>query len=176
MIRPRAESACLEKGRVFILLFLLLGCSSAHGLEVDASKFGFTYQLPSGWKVLGNPNPYERPLLAVEKDRKAGMAIRVWTNYVLPRGDSHYAAARLALSRGAKLKTVGTSVFRTSSNNVGLRTKSDVTTADGHKLTQLFYSFEMREWTYLCISCTGPEDGSFDQTIDSIMKTFRLIR
>src|SRR6266550_1632051 len=128
MIRPRAESACLEKGRVFILLFLLLGCSSAHGLEVDASRFGFTYQLP--------------------------------------RGDSHYAAARLALSRGAKLKTVGTSVFRTSSNNVGLRTKSDVTTADGHKLTQLFYSFEMREWTYLCISCTGPEDGSFDQTID----------
>ena len=110
------------------------------------------------------------------KDRKASMTVRVVTNYVLPRGDLHYAAIGWALARGAKFKVIETLVFRTSSNNVGLCTKSDVTTKDGEKLKELSYSFELREWTYVCVSCNGPTDGSFDQTINSIMKTFRLIR
>jgi|SRR6266540_2742126 len=176
MSRPRTQSASLKKGRVLIVLFLLVGCSSTHALEVDASKFGFVFQLPRGWKVVRNSNPYRQPLLVVEKDRKAGMTVRVVTNYVLPRGDLHYAAIGWALARGVKFKVIETSVFRTSSNNVGLCTKSDVTKTDGEKLKELSYSFELREWTYVCVSCTEPADGSFDQTIDSIMKTFRLIR
>ena len=159
---------------VFIVLFL--GYSSAHALEVDASKFGFVFQLPKGWKVVRNSNPYSRPLLIVERDRKAGTTVRVVNNYVLPRGDLHYAAIGWALSRGAKFKTIETSVFRTSSNDVGLCSKSDVTTKDGQKLKELSYSFELREFTFVCVSFNGPADGSFDQTIDSIMKTFRLVR
>jgi hypothetical protein len=159
---------------VFIVLFL--GYSSAHALEVDASKFGFVFQLPKGWKVVRNSNPYSRPLLIVNQDRKVGMTARVVNNYVLPRGDLHYAAAGWALARGAKSKIIETSPFRTSSNDVGLCTKFDVTTKDGQKLKQLSYSFELREFTYVCVSCNGPADVSFDQTIDSIMKTFRLIR
>jgi hypothetical protein len=72
--------------------------------------------------------------------------------------------SRGALAPGAKFKIIESSAFRTSSNNVGLYTKSDVTTKDGQKLKQSFYSFEIREGTYLCVSCTGPGDGSFDQT------------
>lgn len=75
-----------------VVFLVLLGYSSAHALEVDASKFGFTYQLPKGWKVLGNPNPYRRALFAVEKDKKAGMAVRVMIDHILPRANLHYAA------------------------------------------------------------------------------------
>src|SRR5689334_18302460 len=120
-----------ELYRTFVVLFLLLGNSSMHALEVDASKFGFVFQLPKGWKVVRNSDPYSRPLLIVDKDRKAGMTIRVVHNYVLPRADLHYAAAGWALSRGAKSKSTETSAFRTLSNDVGLCSKSDVTTKEG---------------------------------------------
>jgi hypothetical protein len=158
-----------------VFLFLLAN-SSTHALEVDASKFGFTFQLPAGWKVLGNPNPCRRALFAIEKDRKARIAVLIMTDHILPRANLHYAALEGTRPVGAKFKITESSVFRTSSNNAGLYTKSDVTTKEGQNLKQSFYSFEIREGTYLCVSCTGPGDGSFDQTIDSVMKTFRLIR
>jgi hypothetical protein len=66
----------------FLPVLLLLASSSAHALEVDASKFGFTFRIPKGWKLLGNANPLGRGLFVVEKDRKAGMVARVSTNYV----------------------------------------------------------------------------------------------
>jgi len=98
------------------------------------------------------------------------------TDYVLARGDFHYAVLNGVPPRGSKFKITESSVFRTASNNAGLYTKLDVTTKDGQRLRQSFYSFEIRAWTYLCVSCTGPGDGSFDQTLESIMKTFRLVR
>jgi hypothetical protein len=157
------------------LLFLfLLANNSAPALEVDASKFGFTYQLAQGWKVLGNPDPRRRGLFAIEKDRKASIAALVINEYVLPLGDLHYAVLNGVPPVGSKFKITESSVFRTASKNTGIRTKISVTTKDGRRLRQSLYSFEIRAWTYLCVSCTAPADGSFDPTIESIMKTFRL--
>jgi hypothetical protein len=159
-----------------VVLLVLLQYGSTRALEVDASKFGFTFKLPTEWKVVGNPNPYRQALFAIQKDGQARIAVLLMTDYVLPRSDFHYSILNGVPPRGSKFKITESSVFRTASNNTALFTNLDVTTKDGQRLRQSLYSFEIRAWTYLCVSFTGPMDGRFDQTIESIIKTFRLIR
>jgi hypothetical protein len=169
---------------VFILAGALIASAvSAHGFEVMSPDGGFSYQLPNGWKLINAAGA--RYKVAVDPHQKAKLVVN--TSLAVYVVDDEYGrnfypismerfrleTLRRAAKRDPDFKVIENSKFTTDSNQQGLRTLARVK-RDGavfHDLLYFFQHYARIVW----VVCSGPGDGSMDNELQAIMRTFKSV-
>jgi hypothetical protein len=157
--------------RLVILGAVLFTALPAFGVEVDARALGFTFTAPKGWAV----RPLNgRGLVATDRNGKTTISAMAFNGFDGHIGDFQVIALEGLRRAGTKVQITGTSTFKTASNTAGLRSSADVKTKDGQPHKASFFFFEIKSGAMLFLDCSGPPDGSYQATIDSIVKTLRI--
>jgi hypothetical protein len=167
---------------VFILAgALIASAAAAYGYEVVSPDGGFSYQLLKSWKLMNAPGARYKVAVDPHKNAKivvnTSLAVYVVNDYngrnLLPISVDRFRYE--TLKRGAKrdpdCKVIGNSKFTTDSNQQGLRTLLRVK-RNGvlfHDSLYFFQHYAKIVW----IVCSGPGDGSMDDELRAIVKTFR---
>jgi hypothetical protein len=170
----------------FLPLLILAGALIAtavpvYGYEVVSPDGGFSYQLPKGWKLVNARgarykvavDPHDRAKIVVNTN----LAIYVIDDYdgrnLLPQTVERfrYETLKRAAKRDPDCEVIENSKFTTNSNQQGLRTLLRVK-RNGVLFHDSLYFFEHYA-KIVWIVCSGPGDGSMDEELQAIMKTFR---
>jgi hypothetical protein len=171
--------------RVLILAaVVIVSAIPVQGFEVVSPDGGFSYQLPKGWKLKNATGA--RYKVAVDPHDKAKIVVNTTlTIYVfddLVNGRNflpiaverfRYETLKRAAKRDPDFKVIDNSKFTTNSNQQGLLTLVRVK-RDGvlfHDSVYFFQHYAMIVW----VVCTGPGDGSMDNELEAIMKTFKSV-
>ena len=171
--------------RVLILAAAVIASAlPVQGFEVVSPDGGFSYQLPKGWKVMNAARV--RYKVAVDPHEKAkivvntSLAIYVFDDLVNGRNlllitveRFRYDTLKRAAKRDPDFKVIDNSKFTTNSNQQGLHTLVRVK-RNGvlfHDSLYFFQHYAMIVW----VVCSGPGDGSMDNELEAIMKTFKSV-
>lgn len=164
---------------------LIGGAAPAHGFEVVSPDGGFSYQLPKGWKLMNAVGA--RYKVAVNPNRTAkivvntSLAVYVVDDFVNGRNLLPIIVERFredTLKRAAKrdpdFKIIDNSRFTTDSGQQALRTLVHVK-RNGAVFHDSLYFFEHYA-RIVWIVCSGPGDGSMDNELQAIIKTFKSVQ
>jgi hypothetical protein len=171
--------------RVFILAGALIATAlPVHGFEVVSPDGGFSYQLPKSWKLMNAAGARYKVAVDPHKNAKivvnTSLAAYVLDDLVNGRNFFPISIERFrdeTLKRAAKrdpdFKVIDKSKFMTDSNQQGLRTLVRVKRngAVFHDSLYFFQHYARIVW----VVCSGPGDGSMDDQLQAIMKTFKSI-
>jgi hypothetical protein len=169
--------------RVLILAAAVIANAlPVQGFEVVSPDGGFSYQLPKGWKIKNASGAKYK--VAVDPHEKAKIVVNTTLAiYVLDNPDRNflpiaverfrYQTLKRAAKRDPDFKVINNSKFTTNSNQEGLLTLVRVKRNDVlfHDSLYFFQHYAMIVW----VVCSGPGDGSMDNELEAIMKTFKSV-